>query len=42
MVRPKGETSNDHNELFEALSDWEAQLKHVDIPVFSDGPEVGP
>lgn len=42
MVRQNGETSNTPDELFETLADWQEQLKHIEIPEFSDGPEVEP
>lgn len=42
MARLEGESSNSPDALFESLAEWEGQLKHIDIPELSDGPEVGP
>jgi len=38
MVRQRGETSNTCEEVFEALAEWEAQLK----PFENDLPEMEP
>jgi hypothetical protein len=38
----EGESSNPSDTLFEALAEWEEQLKHIDKKEFSDGLEVGP
>ena len=42
MARLEGLYANSSDELFQTLSDWEEQLKHLDIPELSEGPEVGP
>lgn len=42
MVRLEGESSNSYEGLFEELEQWEEQLKHIDLPDFSDVPEVQP
>ena len=42
MAHLEGPYANSSDELFQSLADWEEQLKHLDIPELSEGPEVEP